>query len=66
MNEKLADRGRQIPDDELLKQRLAAVATGGNPVTAKGFRRRRSSGLLFQIRRRIRHAEPIPSLLHHG
>jgi hypothetical protein len=52
MKEEPADRGGQIGDDELLKHRLAAVATGGNPLTTNGFRRRRSSGLLFQVRRR--------------
>jgi hypothetical protein len=53
-----ADGSRHLTDDELLKQRLAAVAPEGNPLTTTGFRRRRSSGLLFQIRRRIRRREP--------
>jgi hypothetical protein len=53
INEQPLERG-QVPDDEFLRQRLAAVATGGNQPTTNGFRRRRSSGLLFQIRRRVR------------
>jgi len=53
MNEQRLDR-RQGPDDEFLRQRLAAVSTGGNQPATSGFRRRRSSGLLFQIRRRVR------------
>jgi hypothetical protein len=42
-----------LSDDELLKQRLAAVVNIPSDRPTTGFRRRRSSGLLFQIRRKI-------------
>jgi len=57
------DPSRQGGDDELLMQRLAAVVRISSDRTPTGFRRRRSSGLLFQIRRRIRRAEPLASLM---
>jgi hypothetical protein len=41
-----------VSDDEMLKQRLAAVVNISSDRTTTGFRRRRSSGLLFQIRRK--------------
>jgi hypothetical protein len=47
------DAGGHVSDEELLKQRLAAVVNISSDRTTTGFRRRRSSGLLFQIRRRI-------------
>jgi len=50
---KRADAGDYVPDDEVLKQRLAAVVNISSDRTTTGFRRRRSSGLLFQIRRKI-------------
>jgi len=45
--------GDKPSDEELLKKRLAAVANISRDRTVTGFRRRRSSGLLFQIRRKI-------------
>jgi len=45
--------GDKPSDEELLKKRLAAVANISSDRTMTGFRRRRSSGLLFQIRRKI-------------
>jgi hypothetical protein len=63
MNEQPADRG---PDEEVLRQRLAMVAAGGSQPTVNGFRRRRSSGLLFQIRRRVRRPEPDAPSLRRG
>jgi hypothetical protein len=48
-----ADAGDHVSDDELLKQRLAAVVNISGDRTPTGFRRRRSSGLLFQIRRKL-------------
>jgi len=50
-------------DDDLLMQRLAAAVRISNDRTTTGFRRRRSSGLLFQIRRRMRPAEQVASLM---
>lgn len=49
-----ADAGNRVSDEDLLKQRLAAVVNISSDRTPIGFRRRRSSGLLFQIRRKIR------------
>jgi hypothetical protein len=57
MEEKPADPGEHLSDDELLKQRLAAVVNISGDRTTTGFRRGRSSGLLFQIRRKIRLAD---------
>ena len=48
-----ADAANQVPDEDVLKQRLAAVVNISGDRTPTGFRRRRSSGLLFQIRRKI-------------
>ena len=49
-----ADAANKVSSDEdLLKQRLAAVVNVSNDRTPTGFRRRRSSGLLFQVRRKI-------------
>ena len=53
MEGKPAGAGDRVSDDELLKQRLAAVVNISGDRTTTGFRRRRSSGLLFQIRRKI-------------
>lgn len=53
MEAKPADEGDHFSDEELLKQRLAAVVNIPGDRTTTGFRRRRSSGLLFQIRRKI-------------
>ena len=47
------DAGNHASDEEVLKQRLAAVVNISSDRTTTGFRRRRSSGLLFQIRRKI-------------
>jgi hypothetical protein len=56
----------QAGDDDLLQQRLAlAVARSGESATTR-FRRRRSSGLLFQIRRRIRRAAPLATFVPPG
>jgi hypothetical protein len=46
-----------ITDDHVLMQRLAAVAHVSDEPAITSFRRRRSSGLLFQIRRRLRHGQ---------
>jgi hypothetical protein len=51
--DKLAKPGDNATDEELLKQRLAAAVNVLNERSTTGFRRRRSSGLLFQVRRRI-------------
>jgi hypothetical protein len=48
-----ADAANQVSDEDVLKERLAAVVNISGDRTPTGFRRRRSSGLLFQIRRRI-------------
>jgi hypothetical protein len=48
-----ADAANQVSDEDVLKQRLAAVVNISRDRTPTGFRRRRSSGLLFQIRRKI-------------
>jgi hypothetical protein len=48
-----ADAANQVSDEDVLKQRLAAVVNISGDRTPTGFRRRRSSGLLFQIRRKI-------------
>jgi len=48
-----ADTSNQVSDEDVLKQRLAAVVNISGDRTPTGFRRRRSSGLLFQIRRKI-------------
>lgn len=53
MDAKPANHGDHVSDDELLKQRLAAVVNISSDRPTTGFRRRRSSGLLFQIRRKI-------------
>jgi hypothetical protein len=53
MEEKPPDAGDHVSDAEVLKQRLAAVVNISSDRTTTGFRRRRSSGLLFQIRRKI-------------
>ncbi|HVS04891.1 MAG TPA: hypothetical protein VHK65_01830 [Candidatus Dormibacteraeota bacterium] len=45
--------GDNPSDEEVLQKRLAAVASISSDRTMTGFRRRRSSGLLFQIRRKI-------------
>jgi hypothetical protein len=47
------DGANQVSDEDVLKQRLAAVVNISGDRTPTGFRRRRSSGLLFQIRRKI-------------
>jgi len=52
-----ASTGDDPGDEEILTQRLAAVGNVSNERSTTGFRRRRSSGLLFQIRRKIRRAE---------
>jgi hypothetical protein len=57
------DPGSQGGDDELLMQRLAAVVRISSDRTPTGFRRRRSSGLLFQIRRRVGRAGPLGSFM---
>jgi hypothetical protein len=44
--------------DALLRQRLAATPAANEEVPVGKFRRRRSSGLLFQVRRR----KPRPGL----
>jgi hypothetical protein len=48
-----AKPGENPSDEDLLKQRLAAAVNVLNERSTTGFRRRRSSGLLFQVRRRI-------------
>jgi hypothetical protein len=48
-----ADAANQVSDDDVLKRRLAAVVNISGDRTPTAFRRRRSSGLLFQIRRKI-------------
>ena len=53
MEGKPPDAGDHVSDEELLKRRLAAVVNISGDRTTTGFRRRRSSGLLFQIRRKI-------------
>jgi hypothetical protein len=53
MEGKAANAGDQVPDEDVLKQRLAAAVNISGDRTPTGFRRRRSSGLLFQIRRKI-------------
>jgi len=50
-------------DDDLPMQRLAAAVRISSDRTTTGFRRRRSSGLLFQIQRRMRRAEPLASFI---
>jgi hypothetical protein len=47
------DAANQVSEEDVLKQRLAAVVNISGDRTPTGFRRRRSSGLLFQIRRKI-------------
>jgi hypothetical protein len=47
------DGANQVSDEDVLKQRLAAVVNISGDRTPTGFRRRRSSGLLFQIRRKM-------------
>ncbi|HXN03046.1 MAG TPA: hypothetical protein VN973_14310 [Candidatus Dormibacteraeota bacterium] len=42
--------------DALLSQRLAATPAASDEPPVGRFRRRRSSGLLFQVRRRTRRA----------
>ncbi|HEV3461776.1 MAG TPA: hypothetical protein VG413_07020 [Candidatus Dormibacteraeota bacterium] len=53
-----ADAANKVSDDDVLKQRLAAVVNISGDRTPSGFRRRRSSGLLFQIRRKIQSDGP--------
>jgi len=53
MDAKPADAGDHFSDADLLMRRLAAVVNISGDRTTTGFRRRRSSGLLFQIRRKI-------------
>jgi len=53
----LSDSSTQDGDEDRLMQRLEAVMRIPDGVTT-GFKRRRSSGLLFRIRRRIRLGEP--------
>jgi hypothetical protein len=48
-----AKPGENPNDEDLLKKRLAAVVNISGDRTPSSFRRRRSSGLLFQIRRKI-------------
>jgi hypothetical protein len=48
-----SDAAIRVSDEDLLRQRLAAVVNISGDRTPTGFRRRRSSGLLFQIRRKI-------------
>jgi hypothetical protein len=54
MGDTPAKPGDKPNDEDLLKKRLAAVVNISNERATTGFRRRRSSGLLFQVRRRIR------------
>lgn len=61
--DKLAKPGDNATDEELLKQRLAAVVNVFNEQSTTGFRRRRSSGLLFQVRRRMRCDEAPVTLM---
>ena len=53
MEGKPADAADHVSDEDVLRQRLAAVVNISGDRTPSGFRRRRSSGLLFQIRRKI-------------
>lgn len=53
MDARPANAGDHLSDEELLRQRLAAVVNISGDRTPTGFRRRRSSGLLFEIRRKI-------------
>jgi hypothetical protein len=55
-------QGENPSDEDLLKKRLAAVVNVSNERSTTGFRRRRSSGLLFQVRRRIRR-DAVPATL---
>ena len=63
IGDKPAKRGDNAADQELLKQRLATVVNVSNERSTTGFRRRRSSGLLFQVRRRIRRDEAPATLM---
>ncbi|HEY4845687.1 MAG TPA: hypothetical protein VII89_08335 [Candidatus Dormibacteraeota bacterium] len=61
-----ADPGGRAADEDLLMQRLAEVVTVSSGRATTSFKRRRSSGLLFQIRRRMRRAGPLASFMPPG
>jgi hypothetical protein len=48
----------ETDSDALLSQRLASTPAANDEPAVGRFRRRRSSGLLFQMRRRKPRAEP--------
>lgn len=66
MGRQPADPADQVADDELLRQRLAAVSHLSTERTTAAFRRRRSSGLLFQIRRKVQRAEMPAAFMRPG